>query len=913
MQENLRQGYVDYHDNMTTPSRDIWIAPVGLGFANVYQSVKESGTIPETPGSAFHSLYDGDGEHPSLKGSYLAACIIYASMTGNLSVETNDTVALSPADKLALQQAADDTVFNQTSNISYPWQQSSSPTLLNQQRTIPPGWNLVFADQELSNVGPESSVQTTIQVSVPSNAAPGYYGYNLFSASTNGNISSSYTFVIEVVAENDLQFSFLNQDSDFIPGHTTLTTVQVSNTGNGELDMAWSVTADTGPCVIELVDASSSGISPGSIIDVSISVEVDSAATKIDECGVTFDGEGMHGNYSYDADEYNFVIDIDELVDFELYYSGSVLDLTPQNPEEYEIRVYNNGSESVEFFLDINDDSPLATSIVGDSSITVPSGSAGTWTVSTDVAEGVVGQYQQAFSVTYGDLSSSSTVIFDVQPVAEFTIIGPLDGRISLKPGETVDVSLDLINTGTMDLVLSASVSGLPTGAGVTFSDIEVGLDAGNTQVVTMSISMVSTAQSGTYPIVVSYSSDDYTDSLNLEMQVADSVGLTVNAISNNIAAGPISEVTYTFEVTNLGSASDTFFVELEFDEGNGNAQTWFETTLSTTSVNLEPSSTQAVTISIREQSAGAPISGCDVNIKVTSANDAAVSSTIDFKIIPIQASAQISVLSADDSAKPGETITGTVSVDNTGTGEDQFTLTMIGDDCDLSEVFTISPGMSSQSYPWSCVVDAEADAGPSTFTFRVTSSARSNYVLEEIETYTVEPDWEGNNIAEISFADESLTMASSGGSSTTVTITNLANSPISGDIYLLGSDVALFDVTISPLGSEDVSNTYTLTNGQTAEFKVLLISRISETEDAMLRISANVSIGGNKYTQQSSNQLSVYVVGPELPPNGVELPLGIEFDEQQTITAMGSGWGLALLLLILVNILRKRRKGSHC
>ena len=153
----------------------------------------------------------------------------------------------------------------------------------------------------------------------------------------------------------------------------------------------------------------------------------------------------------------------------------------------------------------------------------------------------------------------------------------------------------------------------------------------------------------------------------------------------------------------------------------------------------------------LSENSLLAHQSGCDVNIKVTSANDAAVSSIIDFKIIPIQASAQINVLSADDSTKPGETITGTVSVDNTGTGEDQFTLTMIGDDCDLSEVFTLSPGISSQSYPWSCVVDAEADAGSSSFTFRVTSSARSNYVLEVIEIYTVEPDWEGNNIAEIS------------------------------------------------------------------------------------------------------------------------------------------------------------------
>ena len=80
-----------------------------------------------------------------------------------------------------------------------------------------------------------------------------------------------------------------------------------------------------------------------------------------------------------------------------LYHPDTVIDLTPQNPEEYEIRVYNNGSESVEFFLDVNDDSPLATSIVSDSGINVPSGSAGIWTVSTDVAEGVVGNTSRRF------------------------------------------------------------------------------------------------------------------------------------------------------------------------------------------------------------------------------------------------------------------------------------------------------------------------------------------------------------------------------------------------------------------------------------------------------------------------------------------------------------------------------------
>ena len=59
-------------------------------------------------------------------------------MTGNYSVETNDSVSgLSAALKLELQQAADDTVFNQTSHIEYPWQQTSSPSLMGQTRVIP--------------------------------------------------------------------------------------------------------------------------------------------------------------------------------------------------------------------------------------------------------------------------------------------------------------------------------------------------------------------------------------------------------------------------------------------------------------------------------------------------------------------------------------------------------------------------------------------------------------------------------------------------------------------------------------------------------------------------------------------------------------------------------------------------------
>ena len=908
MQDELASGYTDFHDNMTNPSRDVWIAPVGLAFQNIYYNVLDSGSTPTLPGNTFYDLYDTDGSHPSMTGSYLAACVLYATITGESAIEVNDSIAIAANLKLELQQAADDTVFNQTSNIDYPWENGSQTTSMSQNRVVPPGWNLVFDDSQMSNVPAYSDVQTTLQVSVPSNAQPGYYGFNLFSASTNGNNSNSYTFVVEVLPENNLSFSFLDQANDFIPGQSITTSLQVTNTGNAELDLNWNLTSQSGPCTVNLIDASSTSFMPGDVNDIGFMVGVDSSADKSHDCELLLNGEGLHGDYAYVAEPFEFTINVDELVAFELTHTYSqAISLTPQTAESYQLRLYNNGSETVEFLLDFTSQSPLTTNLLSSTNINVQSGQVGLWNLSTDIGQGYTGLMSQNFAVTYQNITSNNVVTFDIQTVPGLSVSGPLDGRITTKPGSSVDVDIELTNSGTMDLNLTASVSGLPTGAEVIFSSIEVDLDAGNSETITMSLSMTSTAQSGSYPINITYSSDEVTKSLNLELQVAQSVGLTVNSISNNIAAGPISEVTYTFEVTNLGSASDTFFVSLGFDDSN-NASTWFDTTLSTTSINLDSSSTQAVTIQLRERLAGAPANGCDVDIIVTSSNDDTISSSISFKIIPIQASAQLTILADDNSALPGQSISGDVVVTNTGTGEDQFLLTTVGQDCGLSEIFTLPAGSSSQAFEWSCLIEETASAGLSSFNFRVTSNARSNYVLEQIEIFTVEPNWGGDGILEISFGDSMLSMASSGGSSTTVTVKNLANAPLSGSLFILGSDESLFDVTIRPMNSNTTSNEFSLANGQTTVFELLINSRVSESESANLRVSASLLIDGVTYTEESTD-LPVMVDGPELPPNGIELPFGIEFDEEQTISIMAGGWVFSLLLLLLMNALRKRRK----
>ena len=129
--------------------------------------------------------------------------------------------------------------------------------------------------------------------------------------------------------------------------------------------------------------------------------------------------------------------------------------------------------------------------------------------------------------------------------------------------------------------------------------------------------------------------------------------------------------------------------------------------------------------------------------------------------------------------------------------------------------------------------------------------------------------------------------------------------------MFVMGSDDALFDDTIYPANSDTESSLFSLGVGQSADFELVLNSRVSETESASLRISASVEIGGVTETQESTNQLLVTIDGPELPPNGVELPFGLILDEQQTISAMVGGWVFSILLLALINVLRKRRKAT--
>ena len=103
MQDRLSAGYTELARRLDGTGDPVFLAPVGESFRSPYL---------EGDTAAFEGLYVTDGSHPSIRGSYLAACTIFATIAGTSPVGlTSGPTELDATERLSLQETAASVVF----------------------------------------------------------------------------------------------------------------------------------------------------------------------------------------------------------------------------------------------------------------------------------------------------------------------------------------------------------------------------------------------------------------------------------------------------------------------------------------------------------------------------------------------------------------------------------------------------------------------------------------------------------------------------------------------------------------------------------------------------------------------------------------------------------------------------------
>ena len=123
MQNKLTQGTYDLANQHSASGSQVFVIPAGRGFQLIYRDLFNSDQDPLAPDSRFRQLYAEDGQHPSLAGTYLAACIVVAAYTGESMAEI-DWQPRQLDDEFAayLRSVADRVVFGaEFPPQPYPW------------------------------------------------------------------------------------------------------------------------------------------------------------------------------------------------------------------------------------------------------------------------------------------------------------------------------------------------------------------------------------------------------------------------------------------------------------------------------------------------------------------------------------------------------------------------------------------------------------------------------------------------------------------------------------------------------------------------------------------------------------------------------------------------------------------------
>ena len=754
-----------------------------------------------------------------------------------------------------------------------------------------------FNDDVLSTMTPGESRSANLRISLPTDIEPGFYGYTLFAASALGNFSVNTTLVVNVTAVHDLSFSHENGDT-LLPGNDTTTVVEITSLSNADGNWTFESMVESGDCSVNLPVLEAS-IVEGETYDLNVEITAGMNTHVNDECTTKIQATLNHDTSIVEM--YTFTTTVGQSWGLSMVIPDTIK-LDVDSPETFNIAITNDGTEEDTISLTGIDSEGI--SFTNPQPVTLARGQSQYVVMEVLISPTLVGNITLNFTISStnsGSSSISESGTFQVKEYAELSITGPQDNRIVIIPGQNSSIILNISNDGTKDLDLSATISGLPSGISVVTGLESLSLAAGESVDVELELLASNSIQpmSGSFNLTIDggWSSTQ----LEVDLQVIDRNEVMIDSSQDRIIASPLGDSSITVMVTNLGTSTETFVAEIN----NSELTDWFTISVDTLSLTLDAGQSGSIVISAREVATGAPTTGSELIVRITSTGDSSVTDSIIIDVIPQTANGLITIMSDNDDAKPGETISGNVVITNTGTADDTMRINTVEMDCNLADAeVVLSPSMSSSPIPWSCTIPEGENAGRKALTFRLTSAARSDMMVTFSESYTVEPSWDGEVIT-FEFDRNDLKFDKNNEQQTvSLTICNQANTFVTGKLDTVGKNEAPMNVAFFRTGETGLNNTYSLASNGCQDFRVLLTPTNLDGFEARLTIEAISDVLGQT-ERDSSPDLRADVEGPQQPPSGLDLGI-LEVNNKNSIIMLLAGWALSTLLVLYIRMFRK-------
>ncbi|MDP7000367.1 MAG: hypothetical protein QGH90_00545, partial [Candidatus Poseidoniaceae archaeon] len=468
---------------------------------------------------------------------------------------------------------------------------------------------------------------------------------------------------------------------------------------------------------------------------------------------------------------------------------------------------------------------------------------------------------------------------------------------VGIDANKSTDFSVE--NTGTAAIEMVVSSSGLPAGISLSVSTSNLSISPGMSKDIVVDLQTDTTAQSGDYPVIISFTGGNSSVEIPLTIQVLPRIAVSVSATSNWAVVGSAQPTIVSIEVANLGDLNDT--ISLQIDDSNLagaygvalDSQTFSLSGGEVTNVNMT-----ITKIDFTSQETTLTLTGI-------SGLDSTVNDVLTLTIFPHQASVNLTAIIQSETVAVGQSVMGTLYVTNKGNSADTFILSTFGLECNLSaNSVTLNAGQTHAGVEYSCPISAIILSGPHAFELLATSQADTGKSGSAQVSYNV-PSTRVNDAVNITLNPETMNMNFDGGSSVTITVSNLVNDMVSGTLSLGGENVDLVNANWTATSGLNGTQ-YSLSPGQSTEFVLFLDSITQQGGVLDLRITAVSDVDGQIVVDESP-AFEVTIAGEKEPPNGLVLPLGLEVPNSVGLNMLGGGWFVAILLFLYLRLTRKR------